>query len=298
MKRKISILLPLLVLSFLVFTGRPVKAAGEFKLDKTSYTFNASSSTYEDFHLPSESDYDVETGVETFPEEIKSVVSSNSKVAKLSEYDSYYFEVKPVGVGSCIFTVTGKNGSIATLNVKVTDAYMKAQFVESVLLSGGYYGSKKMVVSAPNGTSGKVVVGKKTYKYGKSEKATIKLKKVYKLNTKYVLTAKKGKYSCTKKGKIYADTYIYDGKIVGKKIKLRILNLHKGDVVSIKYKGKTYKKVIKKNKDQKFTTVTFKMKKKVKKNTTINYTVKNKDKKKLEKNKLKFNKGLYDAGFC
>ena len=227
--------------------------------------------------------------------EIESVSSSDTSVAK-AYFKGALLEVLPLKHGKAVITVKAVDGTSTTVNVTITKAYMKGWLKHAIGVGCSWYGSKKYEVRGIPGASGTLKVGKKTYKIkklGKSGERVIKLKKVPKLKTKIVLKLKADGQTVTKKFKVKSLTYISTVTGAGKKVKVNIYNIHKGDKVILKYKGKTYTKKIKKNYDDKYTSVTFKTKKKVGKSASMSLKVINKDKKTLEKIKISLEDGLY-----
>ena len=89
-----------------------------------------------------------------------------------------------------------------------------ASLKEDTLVDGMWYGSKKITVYSKPGTKGTIKIGNDKYKFktkrdkksSSDGKAVIKLKKVYKLNTKVVYTAKYGDEKFTFKDKM--DSYM------------------------------------------------------------------------------------------
>jgi hypothetical protein len=114
---------------------------------------------------------------------------------------------------------------------------------------------------------------------------TIKLSKVYKLGTSIKLTLKKNGATYSKTYKIYSGTALHSVKATKNKLKVKVYNLHKGDIVKVTYKSKTYTKVMKKSYNSKYHTVTFTPKKKLTKKSSLKCQILNKNKKVLVKKK-------------
>ena len=216
-----------------------------------------------------------------------SSVSSNEKVATTfvtAEEDRVLIDA--AGRGSCIVTITDKNNRKKDIKITVTDAYAISVIIDETRLDNCWYGTKKIIIDTVPKCSGTLKIRKDTYKFsvGSSGTKTIKLKRVYKLNEKVKLTLKKDDLMCNMEDYFGSGTFscsISGGK---KKIKVEISNLHKGDIVYVKHRGKTYKQTIKKDYDGKTKYITFKTKKTVRKDgEKIVVTVKNKSKKLLDK---------------
>ena len=94
--------------------------------------------------------------------------------------------------------------------------------------------------------------------------------------------------------KLASGTWVPKASGKKKKLTLTVSNPHKGDVVKVTYKGKTYSKKIKKDKDGKLYKVTFTLKKKLKKNSSFKVVILNKDKKKLDSENIKLTNWKYE----
>ena len=233
--------------------------------------------------------------------------STNEKVATAS-IEPWAMSIEPVGVGECDVTAIDEDGNEATIHVTVKNKYIVKKLEHLTFIGDAWYGTKKLTIESALGASGKVVIGKDTYKFkipkkGEEEyhsfaSTTVKLKKVYKLNAKATvsLTVKSNGVKCTykKKVKLASATWVPNASGKKKKLTLTVSNPHKGDVVKVTYKGKTYSKKIKKNKDGKLYKVTFALKKKLKKNSSFKVVILNKDKKVLNKETLKLTNYRYE----
>lgn len=227
------------------------------------------------------------------------ITDDSEQISSAQGYDTSILqvEVKPdhlhitvFGDGKTTIAVIGAQGGLFAMDVNVEAGFMEQSMKGMMDLYRNWYGTKKIEVSGRKGTYGTLTVGKDKYTIktiGEAGYRTVKLKKRYKLGTKISLTMKYGAYSAKKTGKIFSATGFneVDGK--KKTVKVRTYNLHKGDVVKISYKGKTYKKTIKKDYDNKEKTIKFKVKHKVKKTAKFTVTIKNKAKKVLYKDTIK-----------
>ena len=221
--------------------------------------------------------------------EIEDAVSANEDIVEVSP-DSMSIFLSPMSAGTTNVTVYGDDGSTAVVRVTVDAGYMKERLKRGIEFSNDWYGSRKFIISAEPGASGKLVIGGDTYKYkvGDTHSRTIKLKKVYPLNKAYKVVISNFGVTLTLKGKITSQTYIENAYITGKKLELNTWNVHKGDKVRVTFKGKTYTKKITRNKDEKGYTVNLKLKKKPKHNAKIKVVILNKSNKTLYKKTLRF----------
>lgn len=177
-----------------------------------------------------------------------------------------------------------------------------ASLKEDTLVDGMWYGSKKITVYSRPGTKGTIKIGNDKYKFktkrdkksSSDGKAVIKLKKVYKLNTKVVYTAKYGNEKFTFKDKMDSYTDVSEAKAKGKKIKVITYNVHKGDKVKLRIGGKTYTRKIKHNHDGKLYTITFNTKKKIPGNASFRVKFINKSGKTLSNYKYKLTDGRFE----
>lgn len=223
--------------------------------------------------------------------------SENTAVAQVYAYATH-ISIDARGKGETDIIVTGTDDSTCTVHVVVTDKYMQGWMKRDTSIDRCWYGTTKLVIYGMEGSYGTVKVGSKTYKVkklGKSEKRTIKLKKPskLKLNTKVTLKLTRKGTSVTIKDKLKSVTEFESVKGSKKKIKIKTLNVHKGDKIKIKYKGRTYTKKVTKNYDGKYKTFTLKTKKKVSKTASLTITIKNKNKKTLFHEKVKLSEGKY-----
>ena len=236
--------------------------------------------------------------------DIATVVSTDKSVATCT-WEKWSLNVHPVGIGNCDVTATDVDGNKAVIHVKVKPQYFVSLLRRDTRIYHTWYGSKKLIITSTPGTNGKVKVGRDTYKFaipktseGPIEEYKIRLKKVYPLKTKIRITASNTsngqKYTMTRTEKIGALNYVVKAAATKKKLKLTVYNLHKGDIVQVIYKGKKYKKTIKKNRDSKNYSVTFKTKKKLTKRATFKVKILNKSKKTLDSEKIKLSKWKYE----
>lgn len=177
----------------------------------------------------------------------------------------------------------------------LSPAELKNQLKDEVSLECNWYGSKKLEVYAEPETKGTITISGKTYKYDLQDKskATIKLKKVYPLRTSIKLKANNYGVTITKSYKFKNETWLSSAFITGKKVEADCFNLHKGDVVKLTFKGKTYTKKITKNFDNRKKTVVFKLKKKPAFDAKMKVVIVNKSKKNLFKRSIRFSNFAY-----
>ena len=230
-------------------------------------------------------------------EELAYANSSNESIATVG-VEGYRLDIFPKKPGTVNVTVTSVAHNTDTVKVTITRNYFKGWLDEETEMARTWYGTTRIKVFSLPGAYGKLKVGKKTYtvkKLGKTGSRIIKLKSPSKLKllTPVVLTMKINGASKTVKTKLYSETDFYEVTGAKKTIKVRTFNVHKGDLVKVKFKGKTYTKKIKKSFDDKSKTITFKVKKKVAKNASMTITILNKNKKKLRQRKIKLINGIY-----
>ena len=230
---------------------------------------------------------------------IESVTCSDTSVVAIKEWDSSSFILTAKKVGSATVKVTGKNlvdkdtdkwtPAEITYDVVVEESFYQSVLKHYTWLDNAWYGTKKIEISTRDGATGTVKIGSDKYSFKAPDgKAVVKLKKVYPLNTSVKATLNWRGVSATKSVKLYSATFPTGVKVVKKKnIKVEVYNVHKGDVVKVTYKGKTYSKKIKKDKDGMLSTVTVKSKKKLKKNATLKIKIVNAKKKTLDSQKIK-----------
>ena len=231
--------------------------------------------------------------------------STDESVAFVGYVDTFSATIIPCGTGECtIWFCDAENREAATMigEVKITvnEAGLKRFLKEYHFLgeNSGVYGTKKLKVEGPPGASYKIKIEKNTYTgtFAENGWATISLKKLYKYKTKITYSITSGGVTATFTEKIgnITDIAMFKALKGKKKIKIRVENVHKGDVVAVKYAGKTYKKKIKKNYHGKSTNVTIKLKKKLKKGKKVTVIVNNKYKQKLAKVTRKYHpRALY-----
>ncbi|OLR54930.1 hypothetical protein BHK98_01840 [Hornefia porci] len=239
-------------------------------------------------------DYDscIELKITDDGEQITSFESSDENIAYAS-YDVYGSQnriiIYPVAPGTCTVTAYGADGGKLSFPVTVKEAYIKVKLMYSSHMDTFYYGTRKIYVETLPGAKITLKAGKDKYKAVKANKlgsACVKLKKTYKLKTKVSAVVNYKGISVTLKDKVKSGTEFFDVRATKKspkKLKVRIDNPHKGDVVYVKYKGRTYSVKVRKNYDRHQKIFTFKLKKALKKNSRLTVWIVNKDKKTLEK---------------
>ena len=296
-RKSIKILLTLsLLLAFAVFPFvKPQKAYAldPFKFEKESVTLT--NVAYED-----ENDGSVDFDITSDSCKIKGIDISEEAEAKIKiEWYSTYIRVW--GLRECknvTFDAIGTSGVHRTLQVTVDKSYMNAKLNDESKLGYICYGLSKVKAKSWKGATVKLKIGSKTYSKktdATSGKVTIPLSKVYKMDTKMTATFTKDGYSASQKYVFGNGTFMVKATAKKKTIKVKCFNLHKGDIVKLKYKKKTYSKKITKNYHQKNKVVTFKVSKKVKPKNTFTVKIFNKYKQPHHKVKWKVRKGTTDC---
>ena len=219
----------------------------------------------------------------------------NEKVATVEIDSPTCVIISAVGVGKTVVHLTGEDGSTFDLPVEVKTSLYSGMLKSETWLFGTYYRTKAIEVKSCPGATGTLKVGSKTYKVkvGKSGFQKIKLKKPAKMKTKVALNVKWRGVKTTVKSKIISETYVDSASASKKTITLNVYCLLKGDIVKIKYGGKTYTKKVKKNRPDTTTTLKFKVKKKVPKNAKFKVIVTTNKKVNLDKSTIKLNNGSY-----
>ena len=222
---------------------------------------------------------------------IKDAVSADENVATVTHTQSRII-VDPVKEGKTTITVTGINDLTFTVQVTVDRSYFTQRLKNYLSLSNYWYGTQKIYVYVYPGSKGTMKIGKTTYKFtvGESGSVKIKLKKVYKLNTKIKVTVTHNGYTVTRNFKIYSGASFDEVKASKHKVKILTNNLHKGDTIKVIYKKKAYTYKVKKNYDCKYKLFAIKVKKTLKKNSSLKIKIVNKDKKTLMVQKIKLDK--------
>lgn len=211
---------------------------------------------------------------------IKSARSSNSKIAKASVK---YGEVEIVAnkAGKCVITVKDNRGRTAKIKVNIAKSWVSAN-LKKVSLCLIPYSSKKVYLQSKPGAKVTFKIKGKKYKktIGKKGYAYVNLKKHFKLKTKFHVSFKHNGGTAQWTGKVYSNTslwfriYKYE-----KKCEVEVYNVTKGDVVTLKAGGRTYKKKIKK--DAKKKTFVIKLKKYGGDTYHVDFKIKNKYKQTL-----------------
>lgn len=225
---------------------------------------------------------------------LKSVTSSNEKVATAWIGVDDEVVVEAAGLGTASITVKDENEKSKTIKVVVTKDYMAGKLKDETSIFYFHYGSKKIVVYGPSNAKGTLKVGKDTYKVsiGSSETQKIRLKRRYKLGEKITLKLKWKDIPYSKKTRVDSATYTWSVRKSGKKLKVECHNVHKGDSIIVKHRGKTYTQKVPKDYDGKGRVFTFRPGKSIRANgEKIEVTIKNKDKKKLDRHKFTLHNG-------
>jgi hypothetical protein len=163
--------------------------------------------------------------------------------------------------GKCVITAKDSRGRTAKLNVRVDKAWVSANLKKVSWCLIPYSSKKVYLESKPGAKVTFKIKGKKyTKKIGKKGYVYVNLKKHFKLKTKFHVAFKYNGGTAKWTGKVYSNTslwfriYKYE-----KRCEVEVYNVTKGDVVTLKAGGKTYKKAI--SKDAKKKTFVFKLKK-------------------------------------
>ena len=292
-KRIVTILCALVVILMIIpfVSGQKAHAMANFELDRTELTFTAESDEYETIAITKDS-----CSIKSLKNNDPDIFTAVIKNGYYSTGKDDYMYIWPLKEGTGTMTVTGVDGTDITVTIIVKAEALQSQVQDKTYIRHCWYGTKKLVVESINGASGTVKVGKDKYKFsvGSSGKTTVKLKKVYPLNTKVKLTAKCGIFEKKVSEKLTSWTQINYVKASKKKLKLTLDNVHKGDVVKVTYKGKTYTKKIKKDKDNKTYKTTITVKNSLTKKAKLTLKIVNKDKKTLFSEKVKLKNWEFD----
>ncbi len=163
-----------------------------------------------------------------------------------------YISVYGIKEGSCAITVQNVSNPSdeVTIPITVTSKVTEATLKNSSIIDH-YYGLKMLELSTMKGADATLKVGDDVYtdftreEYQDHDNLTFKLNKAYKIGTKIIPTITyNGLTVQAKTVKINSATSCWGFKSSKKKakvLKVEVRNLHKGDVVKVKYKGKTYK---------------------------------------------------------
>lgn len=256
-----------------------------------------SEDNYEEYYLVQNVD-----GVE---KAIKTVDSGNEDVVRIMDHDMRSFKVVAVGEGETLIHVEvvyeDSEGDPVWENrsfkVTVTKDYMVSRLKRQMFISDCWYGSKKLTVTSRPNTSGTLTVGKDKFsvKVGSSGEKTIKLKKLYNLNTKVSFKVTDGGYTATVNYKMSSNTESYKYKASKKYVKVTCFNLHKGDIIKVRYKNRTTYKKVKKNYNYKDKTYKIYTKRRLNQSARFTVTIVNKKKKTLHKIKVKLRKWKYEV---
>lgn len=283
----LSLVMMLCMVQVLVHAEVEITPYGDIEFNKYS------EDNYKEYYLVQDAP-SVEKSIET-------VDSGNEDVVKIRDYDTISFKVEAVGEGETLIHVKvvyeDSEGYTRWENrsfkVTVTKDYMISRLKRQMFISDCWYGSKKLTVLSRPNTSGTLTVGKDKFsvKFGSSGEKTIKLKKLYNLNTKVSFKVTDGGYTATVNYKMSSNTESYEYKASKKYVKVTCFNLHKGDIIKVKYKNRTTTKKVKKNYNYKDKTYKIYTKRRLTKSAKFTVTIVNKKKKTLHKIKVKLENG-------
>lgn len=264
----------------MVLSANEAYAAKDLKLQQTDFDFDAEMNDTGSLYILRD---DAST------EEIESAVPADKGIVGTEVGDSKdYVYMYVLGEGETTIDVTGSEGTVIPVHVKVGDVALKKALKRHSYVAQISYGDKYVRVESMPGTKVSLKIGKDKYtaftlknvdKDCVSKK--VKSKKMYNLGTKYTATLTKGSVKVTIKGTVDSNTTAEKASAKKKTFKAKCWNLHKGDTVKLTVGGKSYTKKIKKSYSFKWHTVSFKTKKKIKKNAKFKVGIKNKYKKSL-----------------
>lgn len=265
--------------------GTVFAKSNEYDLSKTDSLTFAALSDGETYYVISDGTWG----------KITSAVSSDNKIATVDVAgDGAKIWIEPAGLGECKVTVIDEYSQKKEIKVTVAKNYIIGKMQSETSIWGRYYGSKKIRIETVPNCSGTLKVKNDTYpvSVGSSGEKAIKLKRQYKLGDKVTLKLKWNGLEFGLNSKIKSQTWSLSIKKVKKTLKVELHNLHKGDKVILKHKGKTYTKKIPKDYDSKTKYFTFKIQKPINGNgDKVVVTIKNKDGKRLNKNTYVLKKG-------
>ena len=195
--------------------------------------------------------------------------SSNPDAVEIAQVYDSGVRVRPCGVGEA--TVSFFDGDLPEesvhcyqIAITVTEEGMKkaagnAAYIDDQSLG---YGTDKLLLNGYGGTRFNITINGESFDeiyFDTAGEQTLKLPKVYKVGTKITCERTydyiddedytKNVPLPTETYKIDKQSYLTQAKLAkgGKKIRISLENVHKGDVFNLYYKGKTYTKKITKN---------------------------------------------------
>lgn len=299
MARRISVTgaaIAAMILMIFLFSAGQVYAAGDLKLTKTSY----------DLDEPEELCWSFIHKEQGCAEDISTITVSRPGVvyadSKPRAYDGAY-RMQAIGIGDVTLTVSGTEGTVIPVDVHVSAKGLQYVMDELTLIKGMSYGDTKVGIEFIPGSNFELKVGGETFTGAAAVKDQdlttmwFQLKKMYNAGTKITLTVNNQGCTSTVNDKVLKDTWVEKIKASKKTFSLKTYNLHKGDIVSIKYSGRKYSKKITSNKHQKSYTVKIKVKKKIAKNAKVTFQIKNKYKTSLEKKTVKLRKYTWEPDY-
>jgi len=243
--------------------------------------------------------------------------STDPDVVEIAQVYDTGIRVRPCGIGTS--TVSLYDGNLPEdsehwfkIDITVTkEGMMKAAgnaaYIDDQSLG---YGTDKLLLNGYGGTRFNITINGKSFDEVYFETAgeqTLKLPKVYKVGTKIICERTydyiddedytKNVSLPTETYKINKQSYVTQAKLAtgGKKIRISLENVHKGDVFNLYYKGKTYTKKITKNypKDDGEYAFVIRLKDKMYKNSAFKAKITNKYKQVLYNRKITLKDGKF-----
>ena len=243
--------------------------------------------------------------------------SDDPNVVEVARVSETGVVVRPCGIGETV--VSFYNGDDPDnpehkyeIVIKVTEEGMEtaagnAAYIDDQSLG---YGTDKLILNGYGGTRFNITINGETFDevyFDTAGEQTLKLPKVYKVGTKITCERTydyidnedytKNVPLPTETYKIDKQSYLTQAKLAtgGKKIRISLENVHKGDVFNLYYKGKTYTKKITKNypKDDGEYAFVIRLKDKMYKNSAFKAKITNKYKQVLYNRKIQLKNGKF-----
>ena len=260
----------------LLITSFTVSAAEPMEFEYTEYTFDDGNEDGQEWFFANQT--------------IKSVSVSSPSLLKVRT-DGGHMIVEPLKTGTATVTAKGGDGSAASIKIKVDSSFFRRQLTDATSFYGEgalSFGTRRVRIFSKPGAKGTLTVGKDRYKVtvNSNGRASLRVKGIYKLNKKIRLTLKWRGQTVTLKDKVFSKTSVNWIKASKRRFSFNCSFLHKGDVIRLVHRGRTYTKKIKKSTDH--VTIKMKTKKNVSKKAAYQVTILNRYKQVLyqEKGKL------------